>query len=190
MTFLSKLMLPFAFTFLFSQAQAGLLSISEKEINHYLATKLAEKVALNDTVGIPHFFQLTYRLHHLQTQIGQTEEKRVALFGIVDGELKVKNRVYPVQLSLNLDTVPYYYAEKGEIYLKEVRLNQWAISPEKYQQELQPFVAPLASGLASLLDRTPVYTLDESKTKEALFKRFGKNIVVKKGEIELETGIF
>ena len=51
-------------------ASANLLSISEKEINDYLHTRLAEKVPLADSVGIPGLMQLDYQLHDLVTQIG------------------------------------------------------------------------------------------------------------------------
>ncbi|MEN2837976.1 hypothetical protein EFIBHEMM_02183 [Mannheimia haemolytica] len=57
-------------------ANANLLTISEQEINDYLATKLAEKIPLKDKVGIPKLFELDYRLHSLTSQIGRTEEKK------------------------------------------------------------------------------------------------------------------
>lgn len=171
-------------------ANAGLLSITENEINQYLSTRLAEKMPLQDSVGFPPLFQLDYHLHNLSTKIGQTEENRVEVNGIVDGILKLKGKKYDVKVQLNLDTLPYYDAEKGALFLKDVRLNNWAISPEKYQDQLTPFISPLASGLASILDRYPVYTLDENQTKEALVKKFGKKIVVEKGVIRLETSIF
>lgn len=173
-----------------SVAYADLLSISESEINHYLSTRLAEKVPLKNSVGIPHLFQLDYQLSDIATQIGQTEEKRVDVTGTVDGVLKLKNKQYDVKLHLNVDTQPYYDAEKGAVFLKEIRLKNWTISPEKYQSEVQPFVSPLAQGLAYFLNNTPVYTLDETKTKEALVKKFGKNIVVEKGKIRLDTALF
>lgn len=174
----------------FSVAQANPLSISEQEINHYLATRLAEKVPLKDSIGIPHLFQLDYNLRDIVTKIGQTDEKRIDVTGVIDGLLKLKGKRYDVKLTLNLDTLPYYHSEKGAVFLKDIRLKQWAISPEKYQNELQPFISPLAQGLATILDSTPVYTLDESKIKEALVKKFGKQIVVEKGAIRLETNVF
>lgn len=189
MKFLQKcafLLVPFTF----SVAQANPLSISEQEINHYLSTRLAEKVPLKDSIGIPHLFQLDYNLRDIVTKIGQTEEKRVEVAGVVDGLLKLKGKRYDVTLTLNLDTIPYYHSEKGAVFLKDIRLKQWSISPEKYQNELQPFISPLAQGLASILDSNPVYTLDESKVKEALVKKFGKQIVVEKGAIRLETSVF
>lgn len=169
---------------------ANLLSISEQEINQYLNTRLAEKFPLKDSVGIPGLFQLDYHLQQLTTQIGRTDEKRVEAQGAVDGLLRLKGKRYNIQLTLNLDTLPYYDSEKGALYLKEIRLKQWKLSPEKYQHEVQPFVAPLFNGLASILDSQPVYTLDENNTKEAIAKKFAKSIIVEPGKISLETSIF
>ncbi|OOH89236.1 hypothetical protein BMT54_07090 [Pasteurellaceae bacterium 15-036681] len=171
-------------------AKAGLLSISEKEINQYLETRLAEKVPLENSVGLPGLFQLDYKLHNLITSIGQTEEKTVEITGMINGILQVRNKKYDAHIQLNMDTVPYYDPEKGAIYLKDVRLLNWQAQPEKYQKELQMFLPLLADGVASILNNTPVYTLDTNNTKEAMVKKFGKAIIVDKGAIRLETSIF
>lgn len=177
-------------TAFFLSVQANPLSISEKEINRYLDTKLAEKVPLENRVGIPALFQLDYKLHHLTTKIGQTEEKRVEIAGVIDGLLTAKGKKYEAAIQLNMDTVPYYDPEKGAVYLKDVRLLQWSATPEKYQHELQLFLPVLMEGVSGVLNSTPVYTLDENKTKEALIKKFGKAIVVEPGSLRLETNLF
>ncbi|MGX2967414.1 DUF1439 domain-containing protein [Ursidibacter sp. B-7004-1] len=171
-------------------ANAGLLSITQQEINQYLDTRLAEKIPLKDSIGIPNLFELDYHLHNLATQIGQTPEKRVEIGGIVDGLLRLKGKSYDIKAHLNLDTVPFYDQTKGAIFLKDVRLKNWYITPEKYQNELQTFLPALESGLADVLEHYPVYTLDENKTKEAIFKKIGKSIVIEKGVLQLETSIF
>lgn len=170
--------------------QASPFSISEQEINHYLATRLAEKVPLQDSLGVPGLFQLDYKLSDLYTQIGQTAENVVDVSGVVDSLLQVKGKQYQVKLNLNMDTVPFYDMEKGALFLKNVRLKNWSATPEKYQNELQMFLPMIADGLASILNNHPVYTLDENKTKEALVKKFGKQIIVEKGKMSLETKIF
>lgn len=171
-------------------ASANLLSISEKEINDYLHTRLAEKVPLEDTVGIPGLMQLDYQLHDLATKIGQTSENKVEIQGIVDGILTARGKKHEAQIKLNLDTTPYFDPEKGAVYLKDVRLLSWEGSPEKYKEAMQFFLPMLAEGLTDVLNNTPVYTLDENKTKEALVKKFGKAIVVEKGSLRLETSLF
>ncbi|WP_311418855.1 DUF1439 domain-containing protein [Haemophilus parahaemolyticus] len=171
-------------------ASANLLSISEKEINDYLRTQLAEKIPLADSVGIPGLMQLDYQLHDLVTQIGQTSEKKVEIQGVVDGLLIARGKKHEAKIKLNLDTTPYFDPEKGAVYLKDVRLLNWEVSPEKYQETVQFFLPMLFDGLTNLLNRSPVYTLDETKTKEMLVKKFGKAIIVEKGMLRLETSLF
>ena len=171
-------------------ASANLLSISEKEINDYLRTQLAAKIPLADSVGIPGLMQLDYQLHDLVTQIGQTSEKKVEIQGVVDGLLIARGKKHEAKIKLNLDTIPYFDPEKGAIYLKDVRLLSWEVSPEKYQETVQFFLPMLFDGLTNLLNRSPVYTLDETKTKEMLVKKFGKAIIVEKGMLRLETSLF
>ena len=166
------------------------LSINQDEINRYLETRLAEKIPLKDKVGIPGLFQLDYHLYDLSTQIGQTDEKKVAVSGVIDGILQAKGKKYDAKIYLNMDTIPYYDAEKGTLYLKDVRLLNYSATPEKYQDELQLFLPVLMDGLTGLLNSTPIYTLDETKTKEALVKKFGKAIIVEKGLLRLETSVF
>lgn len=178
-------------TLLFSPfTQADLLSITETDINHYLSTRLAEKVPLKDKIGIPNLFQLDYQLSDLQTKIGHTPEKRVEITGIIQGLLKAKGKKYDANVQLNLDTRPYLDSEKGTIYLKDIRLLNWQATPNKYQDELHMFLPILFEGVANVLNNTPVYRLDETKTKEALVKKFGKAIIIEQGELRLETKIF
>lgn len=190
MKLLHKLSILLSIGVVASVASANLLSISEQEINQYLQTRVAEKVPLEDQVGLPGLFQLNYKLHDLNTRIGQTSEKKVEIQGVVDGILIAKGKKYDTQITLNMDTTPYYDPEKGALYLKDVRLLSWKASPEKYQDELQMFLPVLSDGLSSLLNHNPVYTLDETKTKEALVKKFGKAIVVEQGLLRLETSVF
>ncbi|EFX91679.1 hypothetical protein HMPREF0027_1282 [Actinobacillus ureae ATCC 25976] len=173
---------------LISNVQA--FSISQQEINQYLETRLAEKIPLKDKVGIPGLFQLDYHLYNLATQIGQTDERKVAVSGIIDGILQAKGKKYDAKIYLNMDTTPFYDPQKGALYLKDVRLLNYSAAPEKYQDDLQIFLPMLMDGLANILNNTPVYTLDESKAKEALVKKFGKAIVVQKGVLKLETSVF
>lgn len=169
---------------------AASFSISEKQINHYLATKLKDKVPLQDSVGLPGLFTLDYHLYDISTLIGQTEEKRVEIQGVVDGIIKIRHKQYDAKIKLNIDTIPYYDPEQAALYLKESRLVHWEITPIKYQKEVQHFIPLLADGINQLLNKTPVYKLDASNAKEALIKKFGQRIVVEKGELRLEAALF
>lgn len=171
-------------------AHSALLSISEQEINHYLQEKLTDKIKLKDKIGLSGLFQLEYHLKELSSQIGQTEEMRVALSGIIDASLKLKGKRYDTELTLNLDSEPYYDANQGALYLRDVRLIEWKSSNDKYHNELQLFLPILADGLSSFLNQHPIYTLNEESFKEMMIKKIAKEIVVEKGKLRLETGFF
>lgn len=191
MKFISKIIAVFIIIIgIATFASANLLSISEKEINDYLHNKLAQKVPLEDSVGIPGLMQLDYQLHDLATKIGQTSEKKVEIQGIVEGVLTARGKKHEAKIKLNLDTTPYFDPEKGEVYLKDVRLLSWEVDPQKYQETVQFFLPMLADGLANVLNNSPVYILDENKAKEALVKKFGKAIIVEKSSLRLETSVF
>ena len=52
-------------------------------------------------------------------------------------------------------------------------------------EQLQDVMPLLSDGVAALLSRMPVYTLDESDMKQMLIKKFAKEIKVEKGRLEL-----
>ena len=56
--------------------------------------------------------------------------------------------------------------------------------------QLQDVMPLLSDGVAALLSRMPVYTLDESDMKQMLIKKFAKEIKVEKGRLELIGGMF
>lgn len=172
-----------------SKAYAGLLSISEMDINQALAQKLSEKM-MSRSIGFPPFFQLDYQIQQLETQIGRTEPKKVDVITHIDGTLMRKGKAEPVSLKLKIDTVPYLDVEKGAIFFKETRIINWSVIPDKYQREVHTVMPLLSEGIMQLLNHLPAYTLDESQVKEALIKRFGKVIHVEQGELRLETSIF
>lgn len=189
-TLVNRLFIISTFLLTSVQSYANFIDISEQQINQYLATKLTEKFRMQDQIGMPGLFQLNYHLHNLTTQIGRTDANKVSLSGIIDGVLLLKGKSYDAQLNLNIDTTPYYDTKTGKLYLKDIRLLNYSASPEKYQDKLQAFLPLLVDGLSKMLNNTPIYTLDENKTQEALLKKFGKAIVIEQGKLSLQTALF
>ncbi|MDH2923810.1 uncharacterized protein DUF1439 [Nicoletella semolina] len=177
-------------TLLGRHLHASVFHITEQEINHYLTHQLPNKIPLKDQIGVPLLFQLKYHLHNLSTKIGQNEARKVEIWGQLDSILSIKGEQYPINLNLVMETLPYLDTNKGALFLKETRVLHWKITPEKYQQQLQPFLPMLFEQVTNLLEHQPVYTLDENKMKEAMLKRFGKTLKVEKGRLALETSIF
>ena len=73
--------------------------------------------------------------------------------------------------------------QEGALYLKNLRILRWSGEPNSVMDQLQDVMPLLSDGVAALLSRMPVYTLDESDIKQMLIKKFAKEIKVEKGTI-------
>lgn len=169
--------------------QAARFSVSEAQLNHYLETKFSKKAA-TERVGFPPLFELTYYLDSLKAEVGRTPEKKLAVASVVSGVLNLKGKTHQAKFDLKLDARPYFNSEQGALFLQDVHLKQWQIEPQKYQRELAQFMLFIQENLNRLLATMPVYTLNEEETKEALFKKFGKAILVEEGELIFEASLF
>ncbi|MDG2915105.1 DUF1439 domain-containing protein [Bisgaard Taxon 10/6] len=166
---------------LFTQA----FSISEEEINAYLA----KKSDISDKVGFPGLFSLDYKLQDLTTKIGQNDKDRVEISGIVDGILGIQQKQMAGKLAMTIDTIPYYDAEKGSVYLKDIRILKWSGEPDSYMQQLQGVMPFISQSVAALMSTIPIYTLDDTKPRDVLIKTFAKGIRVEKGRLALDAGV-
>lgn len=169
-----------------STTHASPFSISENQINQYLT----EKGTFEDQLSFPGLFSLNYQLKDLNTQIGRTDEKRVQISGIAEGLFKLGGKQFPAKLDLTFDTVPYYDAEKGAVYLRDLRILRWSGEPNEYMEQLQLAMPFLSKSIAALLSTIPVYTLDDSNMRNVLIKKFAKGIKIEPGSLALEAGVF
>ncbi|PJG83302.1 DUF1439 domain-containing protein [Caviibacterium pharyngocola] len=168
---------------IFFAANASAFSVTENEINAYLA----KKNQINDKFGLPGLFYIDYNLHDLSTKVGQIDEKRVEISGTIDGSFSLKNKPIVATLNLTFDTVPYYDPQEGSVYLKDVRILRWSGSPDSAMQQLQGIMPFLSQNIASLINHIPIYTLDDSKARDAIIKKFAKGIRVEQGKLVLES---
>ena len=139
-------------------------------MSNKLTSILSEKGTINDKLGIPGLFSVDYALKDLVTQIGQTESNRVEMSGLADTLIRLSGKTYPAKLHLTFDAVPEYNAQEGALYLKNLRILRWAGEPNSVMDQLQDVMPLLSDGVAALLSRMPVYTLDESDMKQMLIK--------------------
>lgn len=160
-------------------------AVTETQINDYLA----QKANIRDQFRFPGLFSIDYQLQDLTAHIGQHAEKRVEIDGSMHGVFKLQDKQFAAKLNLTFDTVPYYDAQKGAVYLKEVRILRWSGSPQTYMEQLQAVMPLLSGNLAALLNHIPVYTLDPNNARDALIKKFAKEIRVEPGKLILDTGI-
>ncbi|MCK3657527.1 hypothetical protein A4G18_02025 [Pasteurellaceae bacterium Pebbles2] len=167
-----------------TQAQANPFSVSEEEINAYLA----KKNDVQDKFGLPGLFSMNYTLQDLTAKIGENNSGRVEINGTFDTNIQIQQKKLAGKLTVAFDTIPYYNPEKGEVYLRDLRILRWSGSPEHYVAQLQSIMPFLSQSISGLLSNVPIYRLDDSKVRDALIKKFAKGIVVEQGRLSLEVG--
>lgn len=171
-------------SFFSSYAVASMdLAIDEQQVNQYLA----KRAGVADSYQVPGLFKVNYTLRSAQAKIGPNNNGRVEINGVVESSLNLQNQQYAGQLNIQFDTIPYYDANKGAIYLQDLHILNWQASPEKYSQQLQPIMPFLIDNLGKLLSSTPVYTLDDTKARDVIIKKFAKGIRVEQGKLSVET---
>ncbi|MGQ0287156.1 DUF1439 domain-containing protein [Pasteurellaceae bacterium 22721_9_1] len=161
------------------------LSLTEQEVNDYLA----KKHEVQDKIGFPGLFSMDYKLKNVNAKIGQNNSGRVELSGSVDSSLVLHKKALVGKLNLSFDTIPYYDAQKGAIYLKDLRILSWSGEPDSYMSELQSIMPFLSQSIAALLESMPIYTLDDTKPRDVIIKKFAKGIKVEPGRLSLETNV-
>ncbi|SSY92812.1 Uncharacterized lipoprotein yceB precursor [Aggregatibacter aphrophilus] len=70
--------------------------------------------------------------------------------------------------------MPYYDPQKGAIYLRDIRILNWSGSPQQYMDQVQSLVPLLTTSVANYLSSTPIYTLDERNSRDAMIKKSPK----------------
>lgn len=185
MKFLTAIFSAFLLCLSLSNAQASPFSISEQQINEYLQ----KKGEVTDKLGLPGIFAVDYSIKELKSVIGANNMQRVELSGLVDAIINISGKRYPAKLNLSFDTVPYYNAEEGALYLRDLRILRWSGEPASVMDQLQGVMPLLSEGIAALLSKMPVYTLDDSDMKQMLIKKFAKEIKVEPGQVELIGGL-
>ena len=178
MTFICACLLTFT-----CSTAAFALAIGESEINQLLKQHNHYK----NSYGIPGLASVNYNLHDFSAKIGQTAEKRLELSGIIDGLFQLPTDQFSAKLNLTFDTVPYYDAQKGAVYLKDIRVLRWSGSPQQYMGQVQNLIPLLASNISAYLSSTPIYTLDEKNPRDKMIKQVAKAIRVEQGRLEVET---
>ena len=124
---------------------------------------------------------MDYSLKDLVTQIGQTESNRVEMSGLADTLIRLSGKTYPAKLHLTFDAVPEYNYREGALYLKNLRIfRRWSGEPNSAMEQLQDVMPLLSDGVAALLSRMPVYTLDESDMKQMLIKNLLRKLKLKR----------
>ncbi|HHR6078062.1 TPA: lipoprotein [Providencia alcalifaciens] len=156
-------------------------TISESQINSYLSTK----VKYENNIGITGFADADITLHNLQSEIGRSEPGIIALNG--DATVKMNSLLgaaAAADIALTLTARPVFDAQTGSIYLKELKISQYKITPENMETAISVVIPYLNSSLDTFFATQPVYVLNpDNSAAEATAKKLAKGLEIKPGKL-------
>ncbi|PIE43445.1 MAG: hypothetical protein CSA50_04855 [Gammaproteobacteria bacterium] len=150
---------------------AGCASVSPFSIDErMLESHLRRVVAEYDRQQLEQGSPLALSLNEVDVEIGP--EGRNVLKLKLDGELSVNAVLIsiPVRLKLSLESVPVYVKQENAIYIRRLKLLDSAVeAPALDSLNLDKTATQNAVGiLSALLERIPVYRLNELNFSEAM----------------------
>ncbi len=155
-------------------------TLSEQELDSYLQKNVQYSKKI-DLLGIG---DANIVITDLKTQIGRSEPNKVTLSGKAQVDVGTLLGNVSAVLTLTLKAQPTYDQQTGSIYLKEIELTDYQVSPKNGQTIVSTVIPYLASSLKAYFNLLPVYVIDAEKSKtEALVKKSAKRIEVKPGEL-------
>lgn len=167
-------------TLLTGCSQLTEFSISENTVNQYLANK----VKYNNKVGISGVADADIQLTNLKSEISRSEPGKIALTGDAAVNLDTLLGKAEAKIALTLTARPYFDAQAGAIYLKELNISQYTVTPESMDTAIAAVIPYLNSSLETFFETQPVYVLNpENSAAEATAKKLAKGLEIKPGKL-------
>lgn len=158
-------------------------SLNEQDVNRYLQKHNDFK----KQIGIPGVVDATIVLNDLSSQIGRAEPGKVTLSGHAKVDISSLLGAQSADAVLTLKAQPVFDKPNSAIYLKEMELVDYQVTPEKMDTVFKTLTPYLNQALKNYFDQKPAYVLsDENSKTEALAKKLAKGIEVKPGQIAIQ----
>ncbi len=155
-------------------------TVSEQEVNEYLQ----QHNEFERSLGVPGLVNANMALTQLKSDIGRAEAGKVRLMGNALVDISSLLGREKASMTLTLQAQPWYDADQGAIYLKNMKVIDYQIAPEHLQSAFAVFAPYLDNTLKSYFDNRPAYVLDADNNKnEAMAKRLAKGLEVRPGQI-------
>ncbi|SUC01085.1 Uncharacterized lipoprotein yceB precursor [Proteus vulgaris] len=157
--------------------------VSENLINDYIS----QKTNLQKHIGEDDVVSADIKLSNLSIQIGRTEPGKINLSGTADLKINSFFGKTSAKVDLTLSGQPSYQADQGAIYIKDMTIDSYKVSPEKMDAVVVALKPYLDTTIATYFDNHPVYVLDPKKNsaESAAFK-LAKGIEVKPGKFVIQ----
>lgn len=156
------------------------LSVSESELSSYIN----DQVNYKHEDGIPGLLYLKAELGQVKVKLGRAQADTMEV--VARSQIELQNPIQPFsgEVTVHFSAVPWYQAETGALYLKQVELTKVESEPAELAKDVNKVLPQISQTVRVFLETQPVYVLDESKAKEAQIKAVGKEIIIKPGKIE------
>ncbi|UJF17684.1 DUF1439 domain-containing protein [Vibrio sp. SS-MA-C1-2] len=142
-------------------------SVSESEVQQYLS----QKVKLDHSVGVPGLMSANAKIKELEVGIGRIDKDRVNVIADIHANVQLLGQSSKeTDINIGFDAIPFYNQDEGAIYLKQLELNSFSVTPEKYRSTAKEITEPVISMLRLYLSEKPIYKLNDKKTTESLIK--------------------
>ncbi|MGP1952783.1 MAG: lipoprotein [Arsenophonus sp. ET-KM2-MAG3] len=161
--------------------QLAEFSISEDIINHYLA----KNIKYSKKIKIYGIANASVNLTNLSTKIGQVEPNKIIITTIAKINLKMLLTSTHAEVFLAITSLPYFDVTTGGIYLKELMISDYKITPKKISSTIKSILPIISNLLKIYFDKNPIYLLEEENKVEWLTKKFFKKLEVKPGKLVL-----
>lgn len=156
-------------------------SISEQQINDYLASK----AGFEKSLGIPGIMSAQIRLGDLKSHIGRSAPDKIDLDGMGDLTITTPAGRQAMSVRLSLRARPDYQPAQGAIYLQDLELRSITTEPADVGAALTPLLPMISLSLSQFLEQTPVYRLNERNEREAMAKDHVGGLDVRPGRLEI-----
>ena len=155
-------------------------TISESQINSYLASK----VKYENNIGVSGVADADITLSNLTAEIGRSEPGIITLNGESNVKLNSFIGAADAKIALTLTARPVFDVSSGSIYLKELKITKYTITPQNMDTAISAVIPYLNSSLETFFEHQPVYVLNpENSAAEATAKKLAKGLEIKPGKL-------
>ncbi|MGP1932956.1 MAG: lipoprotein [Arsenophonus sp. ET-YP4-MAG3] len=160
--------------------QLAEFSVTEDIINQYLE----KNIKYSKKIEIYGVANANLNLTNFSVKIGQIEPNKIIITTVAEINLKTLLSSTDAEVFFAITSLPYFDATTGAIYLKELIISDYKITPKKISSTIKSILPIINNLLKIYFDKNPIYLLQEEKNKvEWLTKKILKKLEVKPGKL-------
>jgi hypothetical protein len=159
-------------------------SITEQDMTRYLE----KSAGIEQSVGVENVMFARIAVDDLKVTIGRADADRISVFANTTAMVQMLTmQEAELDLDVEFSAIPEYNQETGEVFMKSLRLEQFAEQSGKLTPEITKLLKPAVALIGQTLSTYPVYKLDENKIEQALLKSTNPKLVIQGHSLVVDT---